>query len=862
MRKLLAAVLLYAVPLSLAAAQSSQPWYVGKPIKNITFSGLVHVTPNDLQGIVDQYIGKDFTDSLFWDLQSKLYALDYFQSFTPNAEAGDPEKTSVIINFQVVERPIVSEIKIIGNSHIRTSDILNVVTLKKDSIINKTKLRNDSDAIVNLYQEKGYPDAKVNASIDENDAAKTAVVTFTVNEGNQTKVSKLLFEGNHFASDSTLRRLLKTKTASLFNSGIYQESNLAQDKQNIIDYYQNHGFEDVQVPDITKSTEPEKGTTNTLLTLTYHIKEGPQYTYGGTTFHGNTLFTTQQLSAQIPLQTGDILDKSKLNLGFGRIHDLYLNDGYIFNTFDTQEHKDTQTNVISYTMNITELGRAHVEDIIIKGNKKTKDFVIRREIPIQVGDVFSKEKVIEGLRNLYNTQFFSSVTPETQVGSVPGLMDLIFNVEEAKTTNINFGLSVSGAQTGFPILGFVQLADQNFLGLGQQISIGSQVSQTLQSVTLGWANKWTFGRRWSNSLNLSFQHVLQQDQPQDILPPIFGNQSYAVPDPYTGQYVFSQNTTYGGTQYSAGQPFPGTATASDISTYNLITDYTYAQSQGQSIPAAYLMSYDEYDLSLAWSTGYSWHTRYGIFSAGTGLNETLSYIHYDSSKYRPFNPTVRQNLDTWLPITQVPLQFSWDTRDIAYDPSNGFYVKQAFLYTGGILPSSRQYIESTSRFDFYKTLFSIPVTENWSFKTVFDVRTQLSLVFPQFGQSQPIATTSDLLYIDGISIARGWDRRTNGAALWDNWIELRIPIVQQYLWWNFYLSGTVMYPQTSQIEHMKLSDFLFSTGGGFQLAIPGLPIGLYLALPFQDLNGQLYSPPGNTGLGGLSLVISFNTSVY
>ncbi|HUZ18025.1 MAG TPA: POTRA domain-containing protein, partial [Spirochaetia bacterium] len=229
MRKLLAVVLFCVIPLPFATAQSSAPWYVGKPIKSITFTGLVHVTQNDLQGIIQPYIGKDFSDTLFWDLQSKLYALDYFEQFTPNAEPADSQKNAVVINFQVVERPIVSEIKITGNTHIRTSDILAVVTLKKDDIINKTKLRSDSDAIQNLYQGKGYPNVKVTSSMVENNAAKTAVVTFTIDEGSQSKVKAILFEGNHFASDGTLKRLLKTKEQSLFNSGIYQESNIAED---------------------------------------------------------------------------------------------------------------------------------------------------------------------------------------------------------------------------------------------------------------------------------------------------------------------------------------------------------------------------------------------------------------------------------------------------------------------------------------------------------------------------------------------------------------------------------------------------------------------------------------------------------
>ncbi len=860
MRKLLALALLIAIPLSLASAQSNSQWYVGKPIKNITFTGLVHVKQSDLEGIVKPFIGKKFSDTLFFDLQSKLYALDYFEQFTPNAEPGDPQRDSVIINFKVVERPIVSEIKITGNDHVRNADILNVVTLKKDDIINKTKLKNDTDAIISLYHQRGFPNVKVTNSVTEDQKTKTAVVTFNINEGDQTKVKKILFEGNTFASDGTLKRLLKTKEQSLFSSGVFQESNLAQDKSAIIKYYQDHGFENVEVTDITKKQETDSSSNNIYLTLTYHIKEGQQFTYGGTEFTGNTLFTTKQLEDQIALKKGDILNKSLLDAGFGKIHDLYLNDGYIFNTFDTTSTVDKQNGTISYKMTIGEHGRAHIENIIIKGNTKTKDFVIRREIPLQVGDIFSKDKIVQGLRNLYNTQYFSSVTPETQPGSVNGLMDLIINVAEAKTTDINFGLSVSGSQTGFPVLGFLKLADKNFLGLGEELNVQTNLSTTQQSLNFGFQENWLLGKRWSNAVNLTLDHYVQSNQPQDILPPVFSTQNNAVPDPYDGHYVFSTDTPYNGKTYTAGQYFPGYPTAAQIAQYNLVTDYAYAQSQGQSIPSSYLMTYDQYDISLSYNTGYSWHTGMGIFNVGTGISPTLTYITYDPTLYRPFSSTIRDNLDSWKFVNKWSLSASWDTRDLAYNPSNGFYLKQSVTFAGGFLGGVRDYIQTTSRAEFYKTLFDIPVTPNWRFKTVFDVKSSLSLIFPQFGGIFN-ATTSDLLYIDGITVARGWDRRTDGRALWDNWLELRIPISEQYLWWDFFLSGTVMYPSTAALAHMNLNDFLFSTGGGFRLTIPGLPIGLYLVKRFKFNNNQIQWEPGNTGIG-LDFVISFNTQIF
>ncbi len=869
MRKPTVLLLLLLAPLSLAFGQADSQWYLGKPIKSITFTGLNHVQLSDLTGITKDYIGKNFSDTIFWDLQSKLYALDYFQQFTPTALPGDASKSTVIINFNVIERPTVSAVVILGNGHVTKSDVNGVIVLKKDDIVNNTKIRTDVDAIKNLYLERGFPQVRVTSDVQLDRKTNTAVVLYTIKEGAQTKVKRVLFVGNRFAAESTLRGLLKTKEQSLFSSAVFQESNLADDKTAIIKYYQDHGFEDVKVTAITRQQEIDPSNGQVDLILTYHIEEGTQYTYGGTTFQGNTLFSTAMLTSMIDQKLDAVVDKTKLDADFGKINDLYLNDGYIFNTINRHETKDPRTGVISYQVTIIERERAHIENIIIKGNTKTKDFVIRRELPIEVGDVFSKDKIIEGLRNLYNTQFFSSVTPETPPGSVDGLMDLVLNVEEAKTTDINVGASLSGAQAGFPLLLFLKYTDHDFLGLGNEFDVGIQGSETEQDLTFSYNQKWLFDQRWSNGVNLTLDHTLVTDEPEDDLPPIFTGQTNAVPNPYNGHYVFANTTTYNGTTYQPGQPFPGVPNETQIAEYDLETDYAYAISHNTTIPVGYLMQYDSYTIALGFNTAYSWYLPVGRLTLGAGLSYGVTLAVYDSDLYRPFDPIVRDNLDNWETIPKFSLTASFDTRDLVYSPSSGYYVKQTATYVGGILPSfafaatGREYIATNSSFEIYQTLFSFPLTDSFNLKAVADVRTYLSYIFPQFGEATPIATSQDLLYIDGITSGLGWDRREDGESLWDTFLELRFPIVEKYFWWDFYFEGTDMEPVPSIEDPFLmngLSDYLFSTGGGIRLTVPGLPIAVYLAKRFQVENGQIQWQQGAIPGINMDFVFSFFSS--
>ena len=186
MRKFRLLLLLLLIPVFSITAQTA--WYVKKPIKEIRFEGLHNVTRTELSSFTSQFTGKFYTDSLFKDMQSKLFALDYFKKFRAEAEPADPQKKGVIIIFTVEEKPIVNDIIIKGNKNVSKGDILDAILLKKDDIFSKTKLRTDEKAIENLYLNKGYPDVSVSAQSTENEDQKIVDITFVVDEGNQTRI--------------------------------------------------------------------------------------------------------------------------------------------------------------------------------------------------------------------------------------------------------------------------------------------------------------------------------------------------------------------------------------------------------------------------------------------------------------------------------------------------------------------------------------------------------------------------------------------------------------------------------------------------------------------------------------------------
>jgi outer membrane protein insertion porin family len=840
MRKILACILLLLCALS---ASAQEEWYIGKPIKEFTFVGLQTVSQNELEGIVRPFVGQPFSLDLFWQVQEKLYALDYFDSIESNALPADGE-SSVIVEFTVKEKPTVADIVLEGNRQLRRTEILEKVLIKKGDMVTQTQVNVDAEAITSFYLDKGFTEARVTGSLEPGKQPNTVNVKFTIVEGVQTAIRSISFSGNTFASESTLRKTMKTKQQSLFSGGLFQEAKLEEDLTTIVDYYGQHGFIDARVEKVDRAVQRDEKEGKNFLSITIFIKEGEQWTYGGMDFEGNQIFTTEQLKALVRQVPGKVLNKTKLEADTQRVADLYYENGYIFNIINRDEARDEKKKEIVYTIHIVEKDRAHIENLLLKGNTKTKDYVILRELPFEEGDIFSKAKVIQGLRNLYNLQYFTSVVPETPEGSAEGLMDLVLNVEEGSTANINFGVTFSGGD--YPISGVLKWSENNFLGRGQAVGVNLEISNLRQLVGLSFTEPWLFGKRWSGGVNLSFTHALVQNEYQDIMAPVFhGDEDNAVPDPFSG-YMVDPDT---------GLP----SSASDA-----ITDYQYAINNGYRIPDQYTMDYTTWEFALGFETGYRYFTPVGWLGARAGLSGGVERVEYDPTLYRPFDPDIRAGQGVWQNVNKLALTLFWDKRDYFLNPSTGFYLAQGVTFALGFPLGTREYIRTDSTVEGFLTLVNWQPAEKFKLKLVLAAHSALSFILPEFGNTEPLTITEDNLYIDGWNIARGWDVEKNLFALWDNRLELRVPISEQLLWGVMFFDAVAGYKQISDMRSMKLDDFLFGFGAGIRFSLPQFPIRLYVAKRFKTENGVVKWQTGDLPFFGTSVdfVISLGGDTF
>lgn len=802
-----------------------QEWYIGKPISDIRFKGLQTISEIELRALLKTYIGKEFSESVSWEIQGKLYALEYFDLLIPSATAGDEQKSSVILEIQVKEKPSIDRVVFNGNLKIRSGELRDKIMLKKGSMASKTALKMDEKTIRDFYVEKGFVSAEVSGKLEINEESNTAVVTFDIAEGTQTKVTAIRFAGDlKFGTEKTLLGVMKTKTQSLFNKGNFVEAVLQEDLLLLEQYYKNNGFIDAKISDVKKDLATIAETGVTEMTITITISEGNQYTYGGIVFNGNKIYTDEDLMEYIYQSEGKVFNLAKFQADYQRVADLYYENGYIFNEITYELDRDEEKKEISARIKIKETERAHIENIIIQGNDKTKTHVILRELPFEPGDVFSKKKVMQGIMNLYNTQYFAAIDPKPMPGSSPGLMDMIITVEEGRTMNIQFQVTFAGGPD-LPIAGKIVLEDKNFLGRGYNVSAELMGAASKQTLSLKFWDPWLFGLRWGGGGDISYTHTAEKGIFQDI----DGN---GLPDPYMTQE-----------EYDA---------ADNI------------------VPEDFLMLYDSHYISLGLNTGYVFGLPYGNFKTHTGIRTGFEYITYDPDVFQPYNSDIRNNLESWLYSDSWWIRLAWDTRDIVYAPTKGFILSQMFTLAGILPASNNHYLKSVTRFDVFFKLLDLPIDENFHFKMILKVHSAFSYLMQKPFSVIPLDPQKDGFYTDGIFTARGWSADTGNQALWDNSIELMMPFASNILAFDLFFDGVGAWKNTEQLNNSSIVDYRFSFGGGLRIDNFQFPIAFYVAKKFawEEVDGEYrlnWTPDENTMEFrdiGLDFVLSFNLDTY
>ena len=762
--------------------EEDSDWFWGKTISQVSFEGLVTVKKSELSGVTSSFIGKEFNDTVYNDILDRLYSLDYFDEIEPFAKHDPKSADKILLFFNVKERLSIESIEFKGNRKIRNNELKESVSAKAGDIFVDSAVLLDERAIRDLYIKKGYSNVKVTHSSHETENG--VKVVFDISEGKGTVITSIKFNGNSVFSERTLKSKLSLKEEGFMKDGAFQWSSLESDKQAVLNYYNTRGYADARVVDVLQESVQNEEKEREELSLTFLIQEGAQYTFSGLSVSGNEIFSSEKLLAFMKLKNGDIYNQTKLREGISSITNLYYENGYMTNEFIPSVNKDSELHTIGYSLTIVERSRAHIENIIVKGNTKTKDEVIIREIPLKPGDVFSRDKVMAGLRNLYNLQYFSNIVPEPVAGSEENLVNLVISVEETSTTMLQLGMTFSGVSNAedLPISLFFKWQNSNLSGKGRVLSAGVTAAKGEQSVDFSFGQNWIFGEPIQISESLSFFHEKSSSLVMNMLP------------------------------------------------------------NGLSNEETYYMAYDSIGTSLTSAVGRRWSPMVGVLTLSGGLTNTLQRNDYDQSLYSPLDSGVNKYANRLGLKNSIFASFSVDARDLSYDPSKGWFASQRLTWYG-LIPRFEQefYLRSDTKLEGYFTLFNVPLFNDfWNFKGVLAFYTGFTMQFPLVGTTIP---RSSMTYIDGMFNARGWQDVSSfsrGRAMLSNRVEFRIPIFPGVIGIaGFFDFAAVKETPEKIFTDLSFNDFYFSFGPALRFLIPQFPLHLLFSNKFRVIDGNV-----------------------
>ncbi|CUT05528.1 Beta-barrel assembly machine subunit BamA [Candidatus Chrysopegis kryptomonas] len=435
----------------------------------------------------------------------QLWALRIFKNVSIEIEnqVGD----GVYLLIRVEEYPRLEDIVIEGNKALSTKDIKNKINLVRGQVIAEHRLTSIENEVKKAYEEKGYFLADVKFEIIPTKEGR-ANLKVKINEGKKISIKKIIFEGNVKVKDGDLKGAMKEtkekKWWMFWRTAKFDRKKYEEDKKKLIEFYRTKGFKDATILDDSIYTDEKKE----HLFVKIKVYEGPQYKVRNVKWEGNTVFDDKVLSERLDFKLGDIYNREKFEKNlYGNeqqtdVASLYLDNGYLTVNMQPEEVKISE-DTIDIVIHVFEGKQFRIRRVDIKGNTKTKDKVIRRELYTIPGKYFSRSDIIRSIRNLAVLNYFNQekLKPDYRMVS-DSTVDLTYEVEEKSSDTFNASVGYSS----FGLIGSIGVTFNNFSitepwrgGDGQMLNL-----------------EWVFGRYDYRTFSLSFREPWFRDTPTSI----------------------------------------------------------------------------------------------------------------------------------------------------------------------------------------------------------------------------------------------------------------------------------------------------------------------------------------------------------
>ena len=462
----------------------------GEKIAEVTVKGNRRIESAAILNVITLKAGDTlYSDKTDTDLRA-IYKLGHFQDVQAYTEETD--KGTVLV-YTVLEKPVVRDIKFVGNKELTSDKRKEALEFRQNAIFSAKDLNKSVVKIKKLYGDEGYYLAEVEPVVEKRSPTEMTV-TLKITEGKKILIRNIRFDGNRAFTDRKLRGVMETKEkwfmSWLTSAGTYKEEVLKNDALLITDFYLNNGYINVKVGEPTiKLTEARDA-----LEVFIGITEGDQFRVGEIGFKGELLEPAAELRKKLKSGQGEIFSRATLRTDIFTLTDVYADKGYAFANVNPLTKSDPDKKTVDLTFDMEKGELVHIERISVAGNPKTRDKVIRREMRVTEGELYSATGMKRSKQQLMNLGYFEEANIATAKGSSSNKLNVNVDVKEKPTGTFSIGGGYSSLD-GFIGQGSIQQA--NFLGLGLKANVSASIGGNSQTYAVGLTDPYFLDTRWT-----------------------------------------------------------------------------------------------------------------------------------------------------------------------------------------------------------------------------------------------------------------------------------------------------------------------------------------------------------------------------
>ena len=562
-------------------------------VDTVEIEGLVVNSPTTVYSAIALHKGTPFSPSDIKESIRRLYATGLFRSVTVFTTAETDSSASFRITLE--EFPYCDSIELAGTKKLTRKDLTEKFPITKGRVVSDNEAYDAQAYIKNSYFKKGYRLAEVTFTTKPSVVPGNARFVFTIKEGPKVQVEHVSFSGNVAISEKKLKGEFKTKEHRWWRSGDFDDDLYKSHLDSLIMYYNDQGYLDASI--VKDSVWFGDSLKN--INIAIKVDEGKKYIAGKFFFAGNTIIESDSLATKILLKEGKPFVKTRFEQSKYFVENEYRESGYLW--VQVEESRQFRGDTTDVTFTISEGKPAVVRKILVTGNTKTMDKVVRREIDILPGQRYRQSLLMSSRQRIMALNFFTEVKPDLQPNN-DGTIDLIFTVVEKENIG-TFQVGAAYSQID-GLMGTMSLGIPNFRGAGEDLKVDIQGGTNRRSVDLGFKEPWAF----NSPLWLSGE--------------IFYN--WSVPNAYSSS-SYGGSSSFGGSQFGS-QTYTG---------YDTLKSYGFQVGAGRSrlawpdshfsIDGSYRLSYD----FSSYNTDAAPTSRLAVLKAGYLSKIGFSIMRYD-----------------------------------------------------------------------------------------------------------------------------------------------------------------------------------------------------------------------------------------